>query len=117
MVATIDDAKLKFESEGLYVSRRPDRLWIAVNLRDVGEGIKMADDACALIKNDDRWLAIFPAEGQCTYEMRGTLPDMVAMISAVNAEHRRAGVPFKDAFRHVVTDPDQYAIGRSVAHV
>ena len=116
MIATIEDAKAQFESEGLHVSRRADHLWIAVNLHEVGFGISMADDACALTKRADDWIATFPAEGMWIYEMPGALPELTATISAVVAQSRRTGSPFKDAFRQVVSEADRYVLGKSLAH-
>lgn len=117
MVATIEDAKAHFESEGLHVSRRADHLWIAINLHEVGFGITMADDSCALTKRADGWIATFPAEGMWIYQMPGSLPDLVATISAVIAQSRRTESPLQDAFRQIVSDPDQYVLGKSLAHV
>ena len=118
MLETALDAKVQLESEGLHVSSYdPHSLWIAGTLRDAGEGIIMSDDACILIDRSGQWTVIFPAEGYCTYEYHGALPELVSVISRVYDQYRQTGVPFKDAFREVVTDPDQYVVGRSPARV
>jgi hypothetical protein len=116
MIATLQDAKAKLESEGLYVSCRDDRLWIAANVRDAGDGIMVADEACALIRTGDAWSAIFPASRPFfPHEMPGTLPDLVATIAAVFAEKRRAQIQLGHAFRQVVSDPDRFLMGRKLA--
>ncbi len=116
MLATILDAKAKLESEGLHVSRSGDQsLWIAATLRDSGDGITLSDDACALIGNSGRWVAVFPAEGLFTYEVPGSLAELISLIVTVYAHYRRVGGLFKDAFKQTVTQPDQYVTGRAQA--
>jgi hypothetical protein len=118
MLGTTLEAKAKLEGEGLHVScNNAHSLWIAATVRDVGEGIKLSDDACSLIWNSGRWIAVFPAEGFLTYEVPGSLPELVSLITATYAHYRRAGGQFKDALKQVLTDPEQYLIGRSPAHV
>lgn len=116
MITTLEEAKAKLESERLYVSSGTERLWIAANVCDAGEGIRVADEACALIRSDLEWIAIFPG---CRpfppHEMPGTLPDLVATIAAVFAEKRRAQVQLGQAFRQVVNDPDRFLMGRKLA--
>jgi hypothetical protein len=117
VVATALDAKAKLEAEGLHVScNNAHSLWIAATLRDVGEGVKLSDDACSLICNTDRWVAVFPAEGLLTYEVPGTLTELVSLISAVYDQYRRGGGRFKDAFKHATSDPDRYLVGRPPVH-
>jgi hypothetical protein len=112
------DAKKQLELEGLYVSHHnPHSLWIAATVRDMGEGIKLSEDACSLICKSGQWIAVFPAEGLCTYEVPGLLPDLVTVVSRVYEQHRRTGGPFQAAFRQVVNNPDQYVVGRSLARV
>src|SRR5262249_33078612 len=118
MLATILDAKARLESEGLHVSRRDDHsLWIAATLRDAGEGIRLSDDACALLGDSGRWVAVFPAEGLFTYEVPASLAELVSLITAVYAHYRQAGGQLKDAFKHAVSQPEQYLAGRSPARV
>jgi hypothetical protein len=118
MLVTTLDAKAKLEAEGLYVAcNNAHSLWIAANYQDVGEGIRLSNDACSLLWDSGRWVAVFPAEGLLTYEVPGTLPDLVSIISAVYSQYRRAGGLFKDAFKQVVPDPEQYLVGRSLSGV
>ncbi len=114
MAETILDAKASLEAEGLYVACTNDHaLWIAVNIQDMGDGIRLSNDSCSLLWSSDHWVAVFPAEGLLTYEVPGTLPDLVPLISAVCAQYRRAGGAFKDAIKEVIGEPEQYLVGRS----
>jgi hypothetical protein len=114
MLATVLDAKAKLESEDLRVVQSSDSsLWIAATLRDAGNGIAVSNDACALLGNAGRWVAVFPAEGLFTYEVPGSLADLVSLIARVYGHYRRVGGPFKDAFKQAVTQPEQYLTGRS----
>lgn len=115
---TIHEAKAKLEADGLHVSFNNDHsLWIAATVRDAGRGIRMSDDASALIGDSGRWTAVFPAEGMLTYEVPGALPDLVSLIGSVYAQYRRAGGQLKDAFPKVRSEPEQYLIGHSPARV
>lgn len=118
MPATLLDAKVKLEAEGLHVSRNSDcSLWIAASVRDAGEGIKVSKDACALMENSSRWVTVFPSEGLLTYEVPGTLSELVSLITAIYADYRANGGSLRDAFKRVVTDAERYLVGRSPAHV
>jgi hypothetical protein len=118
MLETTLDAKAKLEAEGLHVScNNTHSLWIAATVRDMGEGIKLSDDACSLIGNSSGWVAVFPAEGLLTYEVPGSLSELVSVIAAVYAHSRRTRGQLKDAVTQVVTDAEQYLIGRSPASV
>ncbi len=112
------DAKVELEAQGLHVSNsNANSLWIADQVRDAGQGILQSDNACALIHDSGRWVAVFPAEGQLTYEIPGSLPELVSVIAAVYAQHRQAGGPFREAIKKVVDTPQQYLVGRSLARV
>jgi hypothetical protein len=116
MIVTASDAKARLEANGLYVSARgSSSLWIAGTVHDAGDGVIMSNDACSLIANAGGWVAVFPAEGLCTYELPGTLEELVATICAVYDQSRRGRGSFADAFRQVVRDADRYVIGRSLA--
>jgi hypothetical protein len=118
MLETTLDAKAKLEEEGLYVScNNANSLWIAGTLRDMGEGIKLSDDACSLMANSGRWVAVFPAEGLLNYEVAGSLSEVVSLITAVYSYYRRRGGSFNGAVKQVLTDADQYLVGRSPAPV
>lgn len=79
--------------------------------------IRLSQDASALMRISGRWTAIFPAEGNLTYEVPGTLPDLAALISRVYEQYRRAGGKLKDAFPKVVGDSEQHITGRLPARV
>jgi hypothetical protein len=118
MLETTLEAKAKLEAEGLHVScNNPHSLWIAATVRDMGSGIKLSNDACSLTWNAGRWVAIFPADGLLTYEVPGSLPELVSLVSAVYANYRQAGGQLKDAFKRVVSDAEQFRSGRSPAPV
>jgi hypothetical protein len=72
-------------------------------------------DACALIGNANRRVAVFPAEGLLTYEVSGLLADLVGFFRKVYDHYRQSGGPFKDALRKVETEPEQNLVGRSLA--
>jgi hypothetical protein len=117
MHVTALDAKAKLEAEGLQVSwNNPQSLWIAATVRDAGSGIRLSEDACSLCWNSGRWVAVFPAEGLLTYEVPGSLPELVSVITAVYAHARETSTPFKDAVKQVVTGVEQYLVSRSPAH-
>jgi hypothetical protein len=117
MGATALDAKAKLEAEGLHVScNTPHSLWIAATVREMGEGIKLSNDASSLTWNSSRWVAVFPAEGLFTYEVPGSLSDLVSLVTAVYANYRQVGGPLRDAFKRVVPDAEQFLVGRSPAH-
>ncbi len=118
MLETTLDAKAALEADGLYVScNNAHSLWIAATVRDVEDGIKLSDDACSLVGKLNRWVAVFPAEGLLTYEVPGSLSELVALITAVYAHYRQSGGPFNRALRQVLTDPQHYLVGRSPAPV
>lgn len=118
MVVTTLDAKAKLEAEGLHVScNNPHFLWIAATVQDKGAGITLSHDACSLIWNATRWVAVFPAEGLLTYEIPGSLSELISLITTVYANYRQADGQLRDAFKRVVPGADQFLIGRSPAHV
>jgi hypothetical protein len=117
MLVTTLDAKAKLEAENLHVScNDAHSLWIAANVREM-EGIGVSEDACALICKSGQWFAAFPAEGISIYEVPGSLEDLVSLIVAVYNQYRSSGGPFKDALKQVVSEPDQYLVGRSTVRV
>ena len=118
MLTNANDAKAKLESEGLYVSLSDHSLWIAAAVRDAGVGgIKISDDACSLIGQSGRWVAVFPAEGLFAYEVPGSLAELVPLVISVYAHYRRTGGPFRQAFAQVVGEPESYLAGRAPARV
>jgi hypothetical protein len=118
MLVTTLDAKAKLEAEGLHVSgNNPHSLWIAATLQDMGAGIKLSNDACSLTWTSSRWVAVFPAEGLLTYEIPGSLSELVSLITAVYADYRQVGGALKDAIKRAVPDVEQFLVGHSPAQV
>jgi hypothetical protein len=118
MIDTIQDAKASLEKQNLYVAyNNKQSLWIAGGVRDAGEGVRVSNDACSLIFNVDRWIAIFPALGMLTYEVPGNLEELVYLIEAVYSQHLRAGNSFTEAVKQIVEDSEQYLVGRSLSRI
>ena len=118
MIETIGEAKASLEQQRLYVSCYNDRsLWIAGNVRDIGDGIMFSKDACSLLFDADRWCAVFPTEGNLTYEVPGALDDLVQLVQKVYKRYLRADISFPEAVRQMVQDPNQYLLGRSLSHM
>ena len=118
MIETIQDARAALEAQGLFVSvNNPFSLLIGSCVVDAEEGLRLFQDACSLNRRAGQWIASFPVEGHCLYELPGSLPELVSVISRIYGQYRRAGGPFKDAFRVVVSDPNQYLVGSSPARV
>jgi hypothetical protein len=113
MNETILGAKAELEAAGLEVKPSGERsLWIAATVKDAGGGIRLSNDASALLLQDDHWVAIFPADGTLNYEVPGDLQELLPLIRRVYTYYRRAGGAFKDAFKHAVPEPDTYLVGR-----
>ncbi len=118
MLATVPEAKARLEAEGLHVAyNNPHSLWIAANLRDVGAGVKLSNDACCLTERANQWVAVFPADGASTYEIPGSLSDLVSLITTVYADYRQAGGQLRDAVSRAVPDVARFVGGSAHAHV
>ncbi|HEV3258797.1 MAG TPA: ImmA/IrrE family metallo-endopeptidase [Gemmataceae bacterium] len=113
MNQTILDAKGELEAAGLEVKPSGEgALWIAATTNDAGGGIRLSTDASTLLWKENRWVAVFPADGMLNYEVPGELYDLLPMIRGVYTRYRRLGGPFKDAFRRSVPNPESYLVGR-----
>jgi hypothetical protein len=118
MIETIQDAKASFETQNLYVNYNNDQsLLIASKVCDVGEGVRVWNDACALIFDADHWCAVFPTEGSRTFEVPGTLDELVQLVHNVYKRYFRAGISLPEAFREVVKEPNQFLLGRSLSPI
>jgi hypothetical protein len=118
MLQTISEAKAHLESQKLHVaSNDAHSLWIANTIHDTGTGINISNDACSLLWNAGEWVAVFPAEGLLTYEVHGTLSESVSLIVRVYGDYRQLGGSLNDAFKRIMPNPEQYVVGRSLAHV
>lgn len=113
---TIHDARASLEAQGLHVSADNGSLWIAASVRESG-GVRVSDDACSLLNRSGGWVAVFPAKGLLTYEVPGSLPNLVSLITAVYARYRQAGGPFNTTFAQTADDPEQYLVGRPAVQV
>jgi hypothetical protein len=113
MNPTILDAKAELEAAGLQVKPSSEgSQWIAATTKDAGDGIRLSNDAAALLRRDDGWVAVFPADGMLNYEAPGDLDDLLPLIRGVYARYRHLGGPLKDAFRRAVPNPDSYLVRR-----
>jgi hypothetical protein len=118
MIETIQDAKALLEKQNLYVAYNNDQsLWIAGRVRDAGEGVRVSNDACSLIFDADRWIAVFPTEGSLTYEVPGALDELVQLVQNVYKRYFRADISFPEAFRQVVKDPNRHLLGRPLSYI
>jgi len=126
MDQTLPDAKISLESQGLHVRlSSPTSLFIAGSLSEVGvkgeghygETIHVSKDACALFQRPDTWIAVFPADGMQTYEVAGTLPALLRLITTVYESYRRENGDFTEAFRRSVDHAENYLNGRSLTGV
>jgi hypothetical protein len=118
MTETIQDAKAALEAAGLVVSEtKMNSLQIGALIKNVGEGIHIFQDGCALNQRNAEWVALLPAEGLLQYEVPGTLAEGVSLILAVYQDFRKNRGMLKDACRRGLRNADQYLIGRSLSGV
>ena len=118
MMQSLQDAMTTLREAGLAVSvTTHNSLQIGSSLDNVGGGIHVFRDGCALNPRNDEWVVLLPAEGLTQYEVPGTLAEGVSLILAAYHEHRTTGGMFKDACKRVLKDAEQYLIGRSLAGV
>ncbi len=115
MIETLQDARSALEAKGLCASGGAASLLIGGSVVDGGDGydgdgLRVFKDACALNHRAGSWVAVFPAEGLSTYEVLGTLPELVSLIEAVYDRHRQAGRSFKDACKEVVAEARQHLV-------
>jgi hypothetical protein len=107
------DARADLEAAGLQVTPSGEgSLWIAATTKDVADGIRLSNDAAALIRKGNGWVAVFPAEGMLNYEVPGGLPDLLSLIRGVYTRYRHLGGQLNDAFRWTVPNADFYLVGR-----
>ena len=110
---TLIDAKTTLEARDLCVRfNNENSLWIANETVDGGDGFIVSKDACALNRWANHWVAVFPAKGMRTYEVPGSLAEVVTLILAVYTRHRLDKGTLNEAFRRTVLDPDSYLNGR-----
>ena len=117
MFSTIQDAKRELERAGLHISMRNESFWIADNLEDVGDGLRISRDASSLIKSPDGWTAVFPGTGMSFYDVPGSLEDLVPLIVSVYESYRKEGGAFIDSFPRVDAESDKYLAGSIPASV
>jgi hypothetical protein len=104
------DARAELEAGGLTVKPSGETsLWIRDRMQEAG-GIRFSNDASVLLRQGDRWIAVFPAEGMLSYEVPGDLPDLVVLIKGAYASDRRLGGRLNDAFARSVPDPEPYPL-------
>ncbi len=67
------------------------------------DGLKISQTATMLIKESERWLAVFPG-----FEVPGELNYLINLLSDVYENRRRYGDSMENAFRRAVPDYEQY---------
>ncbi len=108
----INDAVARLKSQGLHVTARNATTWaIAASAIEARDGISVSNDATFLLDEGQNWRAVFPGRGQCTFEVPGTIGDLVNLIISVYRDHRNNGGPLWEAFARVVPDPDPFVCG------
>lgn len=100
----LQDAAQRFRTEGFVVrTPLPDRLTIATGVTEAGGGVRLLQDACALIgKGDGQYVAVFPSAGHVTVDVPGTLDELVPLVEQVYRHHRGSNEPFHESVREVV---------------
>ncbi len=92
----IHEPKAELEAFSLEVKTSGEcSLLIAATSRDVGDGLRLSNDASALLQRDDRWVAVFPAAGTLSYEVPGDLPDLLPLIRKVQSPRINLPQPLK----------------------
>lgn len=100
MITTLAEARSALKKEGLHVSwSGAEALWIAATVREAGNGITLADEACVLVGATAKAHAVFPAEGMQTSERQGTLNELATFILAVFSYQRQEGGKLVEAYR------------------
>ena len=114
MSTSIDIAVARMEAQGLHVTvRNPTTLFIAAVVDDVAPGFSVSNDATFLIDHGEKWLAIFPARGQCTFELPGGLTELTELVLSVYKDYREKGGRLHEAFMRVVPIHQRYLRGAS----
>jgi hypothetical protein len=100
----LQDAAQRFRTGGLVVrTPQPNYLMIATGVTEAGDGIRLFQDACALIgKGDGQYLAVFPSAGHMTVDVPGTLDELVPLVEQVYRHHHGKKEPFYESVREVI---------------
>jgi len=118
MIGTRQEAVTTLHAAGLAASITSlGSLQIGSSLDDVGDGLRIFRDGCAMNPLNGEWIALLPAGGLTQYEVPGTLAEGVALILAAYEDHRKNGGPFHEACKRVLKDAERYLIGSSLAGV
>ncbi len=109
---SIDTALESFRADGLQASARDrNTLVVAAVVEDTSPGIAIAHDVTILLDKGPTWLAIFPAQGQCTFEVPGTLEELTALALAVYRDYRKNGQPLHAAVMRAIPNYQSYLRG------
>jgi hypothetical protein len=112
MSNSMDAAKVQLESHGLHVTLRyPGTLFVAATLVDSSSGISVSPDAAFLMDQGEKWRAIFPARGQCTFEVTGTPKEVVDLLLAVYRDYQIKGGRLYEAFVRIMPSSQDFLIG------
>ena len=106
MNSELEDAKRRLQAAGLTVrTTTEDSLWIAGHLTELGDGLRLSHDACALMaKANGEFVGVFPSLGHMTIEVPGSIPDLTFLILATYLRHRELGGEFPQAVGVVLRD-------------
>lgn len=116
MATLIDAATIQLESHGLHVTtRNPHTVSIAANLVGSSVGFSVSNDATFLIDQGEKWLAVFPARGQCTFEVPGALQELTKVIISVYEDYFDHGGRLHDAFMRVVPNHQRFLHGAATS--
>jgi hypothetical protein len=111
MALTIHEVKSDLEQDGLYVSLlRGDRLWIAADVQLNPQSlVPFSKNICILESSgNDRWVARFVLTPPFTCDVGGSLSELHSLVRAVFGFYHSENVSLRDAFAHVIGDPDDY---------
>jgi hypothetical protein len=109
---SIDTALESLRAHGLHASARDSNtLFVAADVEDVSSDIAIAHDVTILLDKGPTWLAIFPAQGQCTFEVPGPLDDLTELVVSVYKDQREHGGPLHEAVMRRVPSCQRYLRG------
>jgi len=109
MYMTVPKVKSLLQDEGLLVScDENDTLIVAAHIKDVGDGVQVSQDTCAIFPKASKWVAIFPGAGQRTYEVLGELSELIPLVIRVYREYGVSGGDLSESFRRTMSNPDSY---------
>lgn len=108
----VEQAKSLLESAGLHVCiSGPAWFSVYATAVDAGPGVTLSRDQTTVCRSKGQWTAVFPAPGQCTYEVQETFDALLDLIHVVYTDYRERGGTLSDAFLRRVPDSQKYLRG------